>query len=191
MTQCRKAPSSYDIMSPPEGLDQPAESSWSLPVLWAGATGRPDGKQQNNWRGEEDVLVESSPQMLKSTTQNISDSSRTPTCMSLASITLEFSFIKLQLLNISIADCHLSGGRQCGEGVAGSIPALPISCTSTCPWARHWTPCCSPGASLQPTAPSSLRRGYMRRTHFVACVPELCVTTGRIQSDPLHVFIII
>jgi len=38
--------------------------------------------------------------------------------------------------------------------VPGSIPALPASCMSKCPWARHWTTSCSPGASLQPTAPS-------------------------------------
>jgi len=26
----------------------------------------------------------------------------------------------------------------------------PISCMLKCPWARHWTPSCCPGASLQP-----------------------------------------
>jgi len=36
----------------------------------------------------------------------------------------------------------LSGvrGSSCNPKVVGSIPALPISCKSKCPWARHWTP---------------------------------------------------
>jgi len=64
---------------------------------------------------------------------------------------------------------QLSGvrGSTCNPKVVGSIPALPISCESKCPWARHWTPSCSPGASLLLSDEGGVKcRGYIQKyTH--------------------------